>query len=166
MKLRLLTILALSFAGALCARASEEKATSAPTTAASAQPIMLKAADLKWGDVPPALPPGAKMTVLEGDPGKAGLFTIRLQTTGDYQIPAHQHVASEHVTVLSGTAHLGMGATSGAGTEMKAGDYAVLPANLPHYARFTGPTVVQITTMGPFGMEYSNAAEDPRKPKP
>ena len=35
---------------------------------------------IQWGPAPPALPKGAQMTVLAGDPGKAGPFTVRLKT--------------------------------------------------------------------------------------
>ena len=34
--------------------------------------------DIKWGDAPPTLPKGAKIAVLQGDPGKGGPFVIRL----------------------------------------------------------------------------------------
>ena len=35
---------------------------------------------IKFGPVPPALPPGAQLAVLEGDPmGSSGDFTIRLK---------------------------------------------------------------------------------------
>ena len=34
--------------------------------------------DIKWGDAPPSLPKGAKIAVLQGDPGKPGPFVIRL----------------------------------------------------------------------------------------
>ena len=34
--------------------------------------------DMKWGPAPPALPPGAQAVVLAGDPGKEGIFVIRV----------------------------------------------------------------------------------------
>jgi len=34
-------------------------------------------AALKWQDGPPSLPKGAKIAVLEGDPGKEGPFAFR-----------------------------------------------------------------------------------------
>jgi hypothetical protein len=37
--------------------------------------------------------------VLEGDPAKAGPFTLRLKTEG-YKIAPHYHPADEHVTVI------------------------------------------------------------------
>ena len=37
---------------------------------------------IKWGDVPPVLPKGAKIAVLAGDPFKPGPYVIRLQDAG------------------------------------------------------------------------------------
>src|ERR1043166_9909593 len=76
---------------------------------AKAEHVMFTGADLKWGDAPPSLPAGAKLAVLEGDPGKEGFFTIRLQMPAGYKIPAHTHPTDEHVTVISGTCSFGMG---------------------------------------------------------
>ena len=44
--------------------------------------VMLTVPGLKWGEGPPALPKGAQLVVLSGDPGKNGPFAIRLK--GDY----------------------------------------------------------------------------------
>ena len=51
--------------------------------------IMLNQADLQWGGAPPALPAGAKLTVLQGDPSKEAPFVVRLEFPADYKIPAH-----------------------------------------------------------------------------
>src|SRR5207253_6471324 len=66
-------------------------------------------ADLQWADAPPSLPPGAKMAVLSGDPGKAGPFTVRMQAPAGYKIPPHTHPTDERVTVISGNFRVGMG---------------------------------------------------------
>ena len=63
--------------------------------------VMLVPTELKWGEGPPGLPKGAKATVLEGDPSKAGPFTIRAELPPGYQIKPHWHPAIEHVTVIS-----------------------------------------------------------------
>ena len=66
---------------ALCATAmvgiavAQDKAK-APAAAAKDDKVMAAHAtynlgDLKWGDAPPGLPKGAKVAVLNGDPGKA-----------------------------------------------------------------------------------------------
>jgi hypothetical protein len=92
-------------AGAICslAFALDEK------PAANSEHVMFAAADLKWSDGPPALPAGAKIAVLQGDPGKAGPFTVRLKFPTGFKIPAHTHPTAENVTVVSGTLGLGSG---------------------------------------------------------
>lgn len=42
--------------------------------------------DIKWGGAPPMLPKGAKIAVLQGDPGKTGPFVIRLLAPTGYEI--------------------------------------------------------------------------------
>ena len=66
---------------------------------------------LKWGPAPPSLPRGASLTVLSGDPGKEGMFTIRLRFPPGYAIPPHSHPSDELVTVINGQLSLGMGST-------------------------------------------------------
>src|SRR6516162_5738345 len=66
-------------------------------------------ADLKWVDGPPSLPAGARLAVLEGDPGKEGPFVMRLKLPDGYRIPPHTHPRPERVTVISGTFNIGMG---------------------------------------------------------
>ena len=65
--------------------------------------------DTKWGPPPPFLPSGAQASVVQGDPGAAGEYTIRLQMPDGYIIPPHYHPTDENVTVLSGTLLLGLG---------------------------------------------------------
>src|SRR5882724_9669056 len=64
---------------------------------------------LKWGAAPNAFPKGAEIVVVSGDPSKEGLYTYRLKLPAGYKVPAHTHPADEHVTVISGTFHVGMG---------------------------------------------------------
>jgi hypothetical protein len=65
--------------------------------------------EAKWSDAPPMLPPGAKIDVVQGDPGRTALYTARLKFPANYKIPAHSHPTDEQVTVLSGTLYMGMG---------------------------------------------------------
>lgn len=63
--------------------------------------ILLTPADLKWTDTP-ALPPGAKVAVMEGKMNEAGPVSVRLKLPANYRIPPHWHPVVERVTVLSG----------------------------------------------------------------
>jgi hypothetical protein len=53
---------------------------------------------MQWGPAPAILPAGAKLAVLDGDPTKPGLFTMRLSMPDGYRIPPHFHPVDEHVT--------------------------------------------------------------------
>ena len=65
---------------------------------------------IKFGPVPPVLPAGAQLAVLEGDPmGPSGDFTLRLKMPDGYRIAPHWHPKRENVTVVSGNFQLGMG---------------------------------------------------------
>jgi len=66
-------------------------------------------AELKWQDGPPSLPKGAKIAVLEGDPGKEGPFVFRVKVPDGYRIPPHTHPKTERVTVISGQFNIGIG---------------------------------------------------------
>src|SRR3954469_25053240 len=64
--------------------------------------IMFTPSTVSWAAAPPSLPPGAQAAVLEGDPSKAGPFTMRVKMPDAYRIAPHYHPADEHVTVLQG----------------------------------------------------------------
>ena len=80
-----------------------------PAPAADAIVIVIDAGKIKWGDVPPSLPRGAQMAVLQGDPSKPEPFVLRLKAPANYRIAPHWHSNDENLTVLSGAFHLGMG---------------------------------------------------------
>ena len=123
--------------------------------------------DLKWQDGPPSLPPGAKFTVLEGDPTKAGPFVFRVKVPDGYKIPPHTHPKSERVTVISGTFNLGMGDKFDA-TKTEAlpvGTYGTWPPGMKHFVWVKGETVVQFHGEGPWTIAYVNPADDPRNAK-
>jgi len=92
------------------------------------QHVVFNPADLKWGDVPPGLPPGAKMAVLAGDPTKKGLFTVRMQAPAGYKVPPHSHRTAENITVISGTFNVGTGDKfdEATGKALEPGGFAVL----------------------------------------
>ena len=121
-------------------------------------------ASIEWGDPPPGFPAGAKFAVLSGDPGKKGVYTVRLQAPAGYKIQAHTHPTDELITVISGTLHLGMGdkLDENGGDSIAAGSFTAMPAGMKHYAYFTEDTVVQVSGSGPFKIIYVNPADDPR----
>jgi ketosteroid isomerase-like protein/quercetin dioxygenase-like cupin family protein len=127
--------------------------------------VMAAPSDLKWGDAPPSLPPGAKMAVVSGDPSQAVPFVIRAQMPAGYRIPPHWHPTDEHVTVLSGTVALGMGETfdQAALKNVPTGGYFVAPAETRHFFAARTAATIQVHGMGPFAINYVNPADDPSR---
>ena len=121
--------------------------------------------DIKWGPAPPSVPPGAQAVVLYGDPGKEGMFAFRLKVPKDYHIAPHTHPKPEIVTVISGTARLGMGtaADRGKAQVLPAGSFIALSPGSAHYFFADEDTVIQLNSTGPWGIDYVNAMDDPRK---
>jgi hypothetical protein len=130
--------------------------------------VLVPAADVQWGPAPPALPAGAEIAVLEGNPSEKGPVTLRLRFPANYNIPAHWHSMAERVTVLSGAFHVGMGDTlDRAGSQtLQPGGFVSLPARMHHFGWTDTPTVVQINLEGPFDIFYVNPADNPQTPLP
>jgi len=155
---------------AAAAAATKPEAHATKPAAHAAAPMhhtVMKADDLKWGPVPPVFSAGAQMAVLQGDPGKAGEYTVRLSAPDGYKVAPHWHPTTENVTVISGTFHVGAGdeMDTTKGDAVSAGGFVSLPAHMHHYAWMEGATVVQVHGMGPFKLTYVHAADDPRMAK-
>ena len=153
-----LTLLAMLLASAAFAQAQT-------STGAEGQAVVVPANTETWAPAPPALPPGAQVAVLEGDPSKPGPFTMRIALPDGYRIPPHFHPVVEHVTVLQGTFLVGMGERFDAAKlkMLPAGSFGALPPGMRHFAQAKGRTVLQLHGMGPWGLTYVNPADDPRK---
>ena len=139
----------------------------APPAAAAGSHVMMPPGDLKWGEAPPSLPAGAKMAVVSGDPTQAQPFVIRAQVPAGYKVPPHWHPGTENLTVLSGTVALGMGEQfdESTMTQLGAGGYASLPAEMRHSFLSKTAATFQVHGMGPFVVNYVNPADDPSKQK-
>ena len=155
-------------ASSACAQrpTASEPATTATSALSSTagMPSASKAPDLQWGPAPPVFPAGAQMAVLQGNPGEANLFTVRLRFPSGYKIAPHTHPTDEHVTVIKGTFLVGMGASVDRKSmlALHSGGFATAPATHAHYAVAEGQTEVQVHAMGPFAMTYVNPADDPQ----
>lgn len=128
--------------------------------------IMITPDELQWADVG-SLPPGAKLAVLEGPLNEAVPFTFQLKMPANYEIPAHWHPAIEHVTVISGTFHMGVGdkLDKSKTRPLGAGSFAAMQPKTTHFAWTDSDTIVQVHGVGPWSINYVNPADDPRTKK-
>jgi quercetin dioxygenase-like cupin family protein len=123
--------------------------------------------EMKWSQGPNSLPAGSEITLLEGDPTKAGPFTLRLKFPANYRIQPHWHPVTEHVTVLSGSLYMGMGDQfdEKQAIELSTGSFAYMNAKVHHYAFTHDAAVIQLHGVGPWGITYINPKDDPRLAK-
>ena len=139
-----------------------------PTSAAQVQPasadhVMVTPAELTWADAP-SLPPGTRVTLIEGQVDQPVPFTLRLQFPAGYQLPAHRHPGIEHVTVLSGAINMGRGDTldKAKTTALPTGSLVIMPSNTNHFLCPAEEATVQVHGIGPVVITYANPADDPR----
>src|SRR6266516_3812518 len=65
--------------------------------------IMLDPSELAWKDLPSL--PGVKIAVI------AVPIMFRLKFPANFKVPPHWHPGIEHITIISGTLHMGIGGT-------------------------------------------------------
>jgi quercetin dioxygenase-like cupin family protein len=133
--------------------------------AESAEPmVIVTPTDLKWEDAK-AIPPGAKVAMIEGPLNEAVPFTLRVKFPADYKIPVHWHPVIEHVTVLSGTYNFGTGDKfdKEKTKALTSGSTVIIQPKTNHFVWTSGETVIQVHGVGPQDNHYVDPADDPRK---
>jgi quercetin dioxygenase-like cupin family protein len=105
---------------------------------------------------PPNMPKGVEMVVLEGDPKREGMFTIRLKAPAGFALAPHTHPADERVTVLDGAVSVGFGNATdrNAAKSFAAGSFYINPANVAHYVFSDEGVTLQITGEGPWRVDF------------
>lgn len=77
----------------------------------------------------------------------------------------HRHPEDRVYTIISGVFYIGLGDRFDAG-KLEAyppGSVVVLPGNTPHFHwAKSGEYVSQVTAIGPLGLDYVDADDDPR----
>ena len=125
--------------------------------------------EAQWGPAPPMLPHGAQIAVLAGNPMGTGAYTIRIKMPANYAIPAHSHPTDENVVIITGALTLGMGdklaSDASANKTLSPGGYALMPANMNHFAYTASDTTIVLYGQGPVEFKYVNTADDPRNGK-
>lgn len=143
------------------------------TSAQQADEKRLTSAEVPWpggiavGGTGTSGAPGIQTIILQGDPTKPGLYTIRLKIASNVRIQAHLHQDLRSAVVVSGTWYFGYGHTfdEKALKELPTGSFYTEPANVDHFAMTKGEVIVQITGYGPTSTEYFNPELDPSRKK-
>jgi hypothetical protein len=113
----------------------------------------------------PAFPPSARLAIGVGEPLKEGSYTIRVKVPGGVKLMPHRHPEDRIYTVISGVFYIGLGDEFDA-EKLQAyplGAVIVLPGNTSHFHwAKSGEYVTEVTAIGPLGLEYIDAKDDPR----
>jgi hypothetical protein len=107
--------------------------------------------DVQWKPFS-AFPASALLAVLVGEPTQEGPYLIRVKVPSGVKLIPHKHPEDRIYTVISGV--------------FKAyppGSVVILPGNIWHFHwAKSGEYVTQVTAIGPLGLEYKEAHDDPR----
>jgi len=114
----------------------------------------------------PAFPPSVRLAIVVGQPSEPGPYVIRVKVPSGVKMMPHRHPEDRVYTVMSGVFYIGLGDQFD-GDKVEAyppGSVIVLPGNTSHFHwAKSGEYVTQVTAIGPLGLEYLDAADDPRE---
>jgi quercetin dioxygenase-like cupin family protein len=120
--------------------------------------------DVEWQSFP-AFPPQARLAIIVGHPSEAGPYVIRVKLPAGVKLMPHKHPEDRIYTVMSGVFYVGLGEVFD-GDKVVAyppGSVIVLPGDTYHFHwAKSGEYVTQVSAIGPLGLDYLNAADDPR----
>jgi quercetin dioxygenase-like cupin family protein len=124
----------------------------------------LRAEDIVWQPFA-AFPAGAQLATLVGDPAQPGPYVVRVKVPDGTKLMPHRHPEDRIYTVMSGVFYIGRGERFDAAA-MEAfapGSIVVLPGGTAHFhLAKSGEYITQVTAIGPLGLEYVDAGDDPR----
>jgi quercetin dioxygenase-like cupin family protein len=120
--------------------------------------------DIDWKPFA-AFPPSVSLAVIVGQPYGDGPYTIRVKVPRGVKLMPHRHPEDRVYTVMSGVFYIGLGDRFDA-DKLEAyapGSVVVLPGNTWHFHwAKSSEYVTQVTAIGPLGLEYNSAKDDPR----
>jgi quercetin dioxygenase-like cupin family protein len=103
-------------------------------------------------------PAGYARMRLDGKADEPGNHTYRVRLRAGFKTEPHTHPSDEHVTVLQGTWHLGLGESFDAARlkAVPAGSFVTIPAGTPHFISTETETIVQVQGVGLVRMSLVN----------
>ena len=120
--------------------------------------------DIEWRPFA-AFPPEARLAVLVGHPSEQGPYTVRVKVPHGVKLMPHWHPEDRIYTVISGVFYIGLGDQFDVEklVAYPPGVVIILPGNTCHFHwAKSGEYITQVTAIGPLGLEYTNAKDDPR----
>ena len=143
-------------------RQLEKEPRSAPAGRAVFKAILPE--EINWKPLP-AFPPSARLAVVVRQPLQEGPYTIRVKVPHGVKLMPHKHREDRVYTVISGVFYIGLGDQFDADKlqSYPTGNMIILPGNTSHFHRAkSGEYITQVSAIGPLGLEYVNAHDDPR----
>jgi hypothetical protein len=120
--------------------------------------------DINWKPFA-AFPPSVRLAVIVGQPSEVGPYTIRVRVPRGVKLMSNGHPEDRVYTVISGVFYIGLG-DQFSPEKLQAyppGSVVVLPGNTSHFHwAKSSEYVTQVTALGPLGLEYVSADDDPR----
>jgi quercetin dioxygenase-like cupin family protein len=120
--------------------------------------------DLDWEHFP-AFPPSVHLAIVVGKPAERGPYTIRVRVPHGVSLMPHRHPEDRVYTVMSGIFYIGLGDHFDP-KKLQAyppGSIVILPGNTYHFHwAKSSEYITQVTAIGPLGLEYNCAEDDPR----
>lgn len=127
--------------------------------------VRVTQADVKWSPLA-SMPKGSQIAVLYGNLAKPGLFTMQVRVPAHSKIPVHFNPDERIRTIISGTYYSAIGdkIDNSKLVAFPPGTISNVPPKVWQFAETRDEEVVfQITGVGPTGITYLNAEDDPRK---
>jgi len=120
--------------------------------------------DVNWKPFA-AFRPSVRLAVIVGQPSETGPYTIRVRVPRGVKLMPHRHPEDRVYTVISGVFYMGLGEQFNP-EKLEAyppGSVIVLPGNTSHFHwAKSSENITQVTAIGPLGLEYISANDDPR----
>ncbi len=116
-----------------------------------------------------AFPPSVRLAVVVGQPLQDGPYTVRVKVPHGVKLMPHRHPEDRIYTVVSGVFYIGLGDKFDADKlqAYPSGAVIILPGDTSHFHwAKSGEYITQVTAVGPLGLEYINANDDPRNGRP